>query len=70
MSNLGLATAGASCESASCHDVEFPPASAIDGKPSTYWMTTGMFPQEIVIKLGRSSTVRRVQVSGMNREPA
>ncbi|EFJ51641.1 hypothetical protein VOLCADRAFT_120416 [Volvox carteri f. nagariensis] len=32
---------------ASCTDERFPPENMLDGKDNTFWVTTGMFPQEL-----------------------
>lgn len=61
------------CIATSCDD-RHPPESAIDGKADTFWSTTGLFPQELVVtlkepaKVSSISTVtlgvRRLQVLG------
>jgi hypothetical protein len=64
MSNLQLATIthGASIISASSCDNRLPPNSIIDGKSNTYWMSTGSFPQEIILQLGEPSLVKSVEL--------
>lgn len=32
-----------------CFDERYPPSAAIDGKPNTFFVTTGLFPQEIIV---------------------
>lgn len=32
-----------------CGDERYPPSSMLDGKPNTYFMTTGLYPQEIIL---------------------
>lgn len=41
-------------------DGAHPPEHAIDGDDRTFWVTTGMFPQELVITLGARAQVSRV----------
>ncbi len=68
MSIRATSAGGAQVEFSSCHDDEFPPSNCISPDTSEFWMLTGMFPHEIVIRLPASATVRQVQISSMNRE--
>ncbi|KAG7268305.1 hypothetical protein CRUP_038320 [Coryphaenoides rupestris] len=34
-----------------------PPAHIVDGDPDTFWMSTGMFPQEFIIRLAEPTAV-------------
>lgn len=68
MSIRATSAGGAQVEFSSCHDDEFPPSNCISPDNSEFWMLTGMFPHEIVIRLPASATVRQVQISSMNRE--
>ena len=62
MSNLATPEAGASVVLATCSDDDrHPPGCAIDGNPGTCWVTTGMFPQELVVRLGKQTPVSRVK---------
>ncbi|KAG5182470.1 galactose-binding domain-like protein [Tribonema minus] len=49
--DLALEVEGGSLVSASSYDMRHPPENIIDGKDSTFWSTTGGFPQEAIIKL-------------------
>lgn len=53
---------GASVFSASSYDMQHAPSNIIDGLPSTFWLTTGSFPQEIILQLGESSNIRSVDL--------
>ena len=55
---------------ASCGDERFPPENMLDGKDSTYWVTTGMFPQEFVLKLDSCIRVSKITTLSMNGELA
>ena len=45
-------------------DSRHPAEHAVDGKPNTFWSTTGMFPQELVLSLGGSDQpLKRVSVT-------
>lgn len=37
----------------------------IDGDERTFWVTTGMFPQEIVVSLGAAASVTSVTIRAM-----
>lgn len=51
---------------ASCGDERFPPENMLDGKDNTYWVTTGMFPQEFVLKLDSCIRVSKITTLSMN----
>lgn len=40
-----------------------PAAAIVDGKPGTFWATTGCFPHEAVIRLSAKATITRVVVT-------
>ncbi|XP_054835670.1 intraflagellar transport protein 25 homolog isoform X1 [Eublepharis macularius] len=44
-----LSTEGADVILATSSDEKYPPENIIDGRPETFWTTTGMFPQEFII---------------------
>jgi hypothetical protein len=62
MSELANEFSGASVLSSSSYDIKHPPSSVIDGEYNTFWLTTGSFPQEIVIQLGEPSQIKGVEV--------
>lgn len=43
-------------------DVAHPPEHTIDGDDRTFWVTTGMFPQELVVALETRSEVSRISL--------
>lgn len=49
MQNLALESTGAQVVTASSWDPRHPPDSILDGTEATFWTSTGMFPQELVI---------------------
>lgn len=49
MQNLALESTGAHVVQSSSWDTRHPPDAIIDGQSSTFWATTGNFPQELVI---------------------
>jgi len=38
-----------------CSDIRHPPQNVLDGKDETFFATTGLYPQEIVVDLGKVS---------------
>mmetsp|Transcript_12780 Transcript_12780/g.18865 ORF Transcript_12780/g.18865 Transcript_12780/m.18865 type:complete len:140 (+) Transcript_12780:73-492(+) len=66
MTELGLDTAGASILTASCYDERHLPEHIIDGDISTFWTTTGSFPQEIIVELAGLSTVQKIETQTTN----
>jgi len=40
----------------SSYDRQHPPSNIIDGRADTYWVSTGLFPQFILLTLGRKAT--------------
>jgi hypothetical protein len=53
---------GAAIVSASSYDANHPPSAIIDGNPSSFWVSTGSFPQEFVLQLGQASTLKSVDL--------
>lgn len=41
-------------------DSEHPPEYACDGDDTTFWMTTGLFPQEIVFAFRKPAQITRI----------
>jgi len=60
--SLATPERGAVVISASSYSKAHPPASAIQKDLSSFWMTTGNFPQEIVVQLSESCTVKSVEI--------
>jgi len=47
-------------------DDAHPADNVIDGNEQTYWLSTGLYPQEIILELGRPSRVAGVQLLATN----
>lgn len=47
-------------------DDKHPPANVIDGREFTYWISTGLYPQEILLQLGHPAKVSDVWLSTTN----
>jgi len=66
MSNLALETTGAKVVFASSWDPSHPPEAVIDGSENTFWSTTGMYPQELIITFDSNVTVASVSTKSFN----
>jgi len=62
MSNLVAADSGASVTSTTCVDTRHPASSVIDGSEKTFWYTTGMYPQELVITFDKEVTPANIHI--------
>lgn len=60
MKDYARAEHGSSIVMTSCMDDRYPPANVLDGKDNTFWITTGMFPQEFVIALAKPIQVEKI----------
>ncbi|CAH2311193.1 intraflagellar transport 25 homolog [Pelobates cultripes] len=78
--DLCLSSAGAWVKLATSSDERHPAEHIVDGNPETFWMTTGMFPQEFIISLNsvskinkisiQSSSIQRLQIeTSMSKDP-
>lgn len=65
MTELASEFSGASVISASSNDIKFPASNVISSgnTSSGFWLTTGSFPQELVIQLGEISTIKGVEIT-------
>eukprot|EP00164_Ancoracysta_twista_P000081 GFYU01000115.1.p1 GENE.GFYU01000115.1~~GFYU01000115.1.p1 ORF type:complete len:139 (-),score=20.64 GFYU01000115.1:57-473(-) len=66
MSNLALASAGASIVMATSSDENHPAEHIINGNDEQFWVTTGMYPQEVIISLGAPAKIMRMKTLTTN----
>uniref|UniRef100_A0A0B6ZAJ5 F5/8 type C domain-containing protein n=1 Tax=Arion vulgaris TaxID=1028688 RepID=A0A0B6ZAJ5_9EUPU len=66
MFDVALSSAGAHIALATSSDEKHPPENIIDGNTETFWATTGMFPQEVVIKFQALMKITNVHVCSYN----
>jgi len=66
MFDVALSSAGAQIALATSSDEKHPPENMIDGDAETFWCTTGMFPQEVVIKFQTSMRITNVHICSYN----
>ena len=64
-SAIATAEKGATVISASSFSRAHPPSAIIDKNPGSFWITTGSFPQEIVVQLAESSSIKSVEIVSM-----
>lgn len=64
--DIATEAAGASVIMATCADERHPPENIIDPKDGSFWITTGLYPQEFVIQLGSTSQVNKVRTLTSN----
>lgn len=48
-------------------DTKHPPENAIDESEKSFWITTGLFPQELIIELKERAKVSTARLIGTNR---
>ncbi|CAL8248733.1 unnamed protein product [Merluccius merluccius] len=66
MTSPSLRSLGAQVVLASSGDEAQPPQHIIDGNPDTCWMSTGLFPQEFIIRLAEPTGLDRVTIDSYN----
>lgn len=66
MFDIGLSSAGTTVSLASSADPNHPPDNIIDGKLDTFWITTGMFPQEFVVTFPSLMNINTVKLTMHN----
>lgn len=64
--NKLAASEGSTVLMTSSFDTSFDKSNLIDGKTSTYWSSTGMFPQEVLIELATATALSSVTFTGYN----
>jgi heat shock protein beta-11 len=53
-------------EMTSCSDERFPPENMLDGKDNTFWITTGLYPQEFVLALEKCIVISKITTLSLN----
>ncbi|XP_076441341.1 intraflagellar transport protein 25 homolog [Babylonia areolata] len=66
MFDVALANGGAQIILSTSSDDAHPPEDMIDGKEETFWTTTGLFPQEVVIRFQALTSINKVQLACCN----
>jgi hypothetical protein len=53
---------GTEASSSTSWDPMHSPSAIIDGKSGTYWISTGLFPQEVTIALPELSSIKKIEI--------
>ncbi|XP_069043148.1 intraflagellar transport protein 25 homolog isoform X2 [Lepisosteus oculatus] len=65
MIDAALSSSGAQVVLATSSDENYPPENIIDGT-ETFWISTGMFPQEFIIRFSGTQKIRLVTIQSYN----
>ncbi|XP_029685945.1 intraflagellar transport protein 25 homolog isoform X2 [Takifugu rubripes] len=66
MENSSLRSLGAKVVVVSSSDEKHPPENIIDGNTESFWMSTGLFPQEFIIGFTHSTNISAVTMDSYN----
>ncbi|XP_077571957.1 intraflagellar transport protein 25 homolog [Stigmatopora nigra] len=66
MIEASLRSLGATVVVAASNDENHPPENIIDGNTNTFWMSTGMYPQEFIIRFGEMTHFSSVTLDSYN----
>ncbi|XP_062239444.1 intraflagellar transport protein 25 homolog [Platichthys flesus] len=66
MTDSSLSSLGAKVVVTSSSDENHPPENIIDGNTQTFWMSTGLFPQEFIIRFPEPTSISAVTVDSHN----
>ena len=66
MDDFGLASAGTQVTFASCMDERHPPENIVDGSDRTFWITTGLFPHQIIMSFAAEIELDRIKTVTTN----
>ncbi|XP_043941405.1 intraflagellar transport protein 25 homolog isoform X2 [Protopterus annectens] len=66
MVDAALSSAGGKVVLATSSDEKHTPENIIDGRTDTFWMTTGMFPQQFIISFSNPIKINTVTIQCYN----
>ena len=55
---------GAIVTMATANDEDHPASNVIDGHENTFWMTTGLFPQMLIIMFQNTIELKTIKLTG------
>ncbi|XP_051543937.1 intraflagellar transport protein 25 homolog isoform X2 [Myxocyprinus asiaticus] len=67
MLDAALSSYGAQIVLVSSSDENHPPENIIDGKTETFWVSTGMFPQEFIIRFPDNMKIFTISIHSYNK---
>jgi heat shock protein beta-11 len=62
MFDLASSKTGAFVSCATSNDEDHPASNIIDGNDSTFWMTTGLYPQVVVITFPQQVEIKSIHI--------
>ncbi|XP_014668252.1 PREDICTED: intraflagellar transport protein 25 homolog [Priapulus caudatus] len=66
MFDVALGSACSDISVSTSFDDAHPPENIIDGKPDTFWATTGLFPQEFVLSFSSPVAISNIHIYTYN----
>ncbi|KAK7101174.1 intraflagellar transport protein 25 homolog [Littorina saxatilis] len=63
MFDVALASGGAQIALSTSSDDSHPPEHMIDGTDETFWTTTGLYPQEVIVRFQALMSINSVELS-------
>ncbi|XP_052448206.1 intraflagellar transport protein 25 homolog isoform X2 [Carassius gibelio] len=66
MPDAALSSYGAQVVLATSSDENHPPENIVDGKTETFWISTGVFPQELMIRFPDNKSIFNVSIHSYN----
>ncbi|KAL8596157.1 hypothetical protein ACOMHN_021197 [Nucella lapillus] len=66
MFDVALSSGGAQIILSTSSDDDHPPENMIDGTDESFWTTTGMFPQEVIIRFQALMNIQKVELTSCN----
>ncbi|XP_065123049.2 intraflagellar transport protein 25 homolog [Paramisgurnus dabryanus] len=66
MLDAALSSYGAQVVLATSSDENYPPQNIIDGKTETFWISTGLFPQEFIIRFPDNMKIFTISIYSYN----
>mmetsp|Transcript_57055 Transcript_57055/g.133861 ORF Transcript_57055/g.133861 Transcript_57055/m.133861 type:complete len:140 (+) Transcript_57055:127-546(+) len=64
--DFGLKSAGTEVTFVSCQDERHPSENIIDGNDKTFWVTTGLFPQQIILQFANEVEITKIKTATTN----
>ncbi|KAJ8391683.1 hypothetical protein AAFF_G00086330 [Aldrovandia affinis] len=66
MIDAALISSGTQVILSASSDENYPPEHVIDGKAETFWISTGMFPQEFILRFADTLKITLVTIHSYN----
>uniref|UniRef100_A0AAY4C2D6 DNA-repair protein Xrcc1 N-terminal domain-containing protein n=1 Tax=Denticeps clupeoides TaxID=299321 RepID=A0AAY4C2D6_9TELE len=66
MTESSLSSSGAKVVLVSSSDENHPPENILDGSTKSFWISTGMFPQEFIIRFPHATKISVLTIHSYN----